>query len=136
MMSESRKCQENITQTITPSPSAWMIPEMVARCLRSELTSSCSNGVKGEAIVADEHQSAYVYELGSAKEAHQRSLNSSLGDTVGSSLVLLGRQLLKGSTSIRLNASLQPSFTSVIYGQWCTSFAPSLILDSAILLRM
>ncbi|GFW67836.1 hypothetical protein TNCV_3871671 [Trichonephila clavipes] len=56
----------------------------------------------------------------SASEARtqQRSLNSSLGDTVGSPLVHLGSQLLNGSMSIRSNVSPQPLFTSVIYGPW------------------
>ncbi|GFV57646.1 hypothetical protein TNCV_3132341 [Trichonephila clavipes] len=50
----------------------------------------------------------------SAPEAQtlQRSLNSSLGDTFGISLVLLGGQLLNVSPSIRPNASMQTSFTS------------------------
>ncbi|GFV50890.1 hypothetical protein TNCV_3921831 [Trichonephila clavipes] len=49
----------------------------------------------------------------------QCSLNSSLGDTIGSPLVHLGGQLLNGSTSIHSNASLQPSFNSVFYGRIC-----------------
>ncbi|GFV86049.1 uncharacterized protein TNCV_670461 [Trichonephila clavipes] len=61
----------------------------------------------------------------SASEAQtqQRSLNSSLGDTVGSPLVHLGGQLLN---EIRL-------FASIIYGPWRTTFATSLILNSPIL---
>src|SRR5580765_8936292 len=67
------------------------------------------------------------------KGMQQRSLNSCLGDTVGSPLVHLGGQLLNGSTSICPNASPQPSFASVIYDPWCTTFVTSLILDSPIL---
>ncbi|GFW41714.1 RNA-directed DNA polymerase from mobile element jockey [Trichonephila clavipes] len=71
----------------------------------------------------------------SASEAQtqQCSLNSSLGDTFGSLLVHFGGQLLNGSPSICPNASPQPSFASVIYGPWCTTFATSLILNSPIL---
>ncbi|GFW56060.1 uncharacterized protein TNCV_374661 [Trichonephila clavipes] len=71
----------------------------------------------------------------SASEAQmqQCSLNSSLGDTFGSPLVRFGGQLLNGSPSICPNASPQPSFASVIYGSWCTTFASSLILNSPIL---
>ncbi|GFV06460.1 uncharacterized protein TNCV_2947831 [Trichonephila clavipes] len=71
----------------------------------------------------------------SASEAQmqQCSLNSSLGDTFGSPLVHFGGQLLNGSPSICPNASPQPSFASVIYGPWCTTFATSLILNSPIL---
>ncbi|GFU97508.1 hypothetical protein TNCV_1913631 [Trichonephila clavipes] len=50
-------------------------------------------------------------------QAQQRSLNNSLGDTVGSPLVHLGDLSLNGSTSIRPNASPQPSLTCVIYGR-------------------
>ncbi|GFX26365.1 uncharacterized protein TNCV_949631 [Trichonephila clavipes] len=72
----------------------------------------------------------------SASEAQtqQCSLNCSLGDTFGSPLVNFGGQLFNGSPSICSNASPQPSFASVIYGPWCTTFATSLILNSPILL--
>ncbi|GFU92557.1 uncharacterized protein TNCV_4794861 [Trichonephila clavipes] len=68
----------------------------------------------------------------SASEAQtqQCSLNSSLGDTFGSPLIHFGGQLLNGSPSICPNTSPQPSFASVIYGPWCTTFATSLILNS------
>ncbi|GFV06340.1 hypothetical protein TNCV_1528641 [Trichonephila clavipes] len=71
----------------------------------------------------------------SASEAQtqQHALNSSLRDIVDSSLVHQGGQLLNGSMSICPNTSLQPSFTSVIYGPWCTSFSKSPILDNPIL---
>ncbi|GFV67128.1 uncharacterized protein TNCV_3668831 [Trichonephila clavipes] len=71
----------------------------------------------------------------SASEAQtqQCSLNSSLGDTFGILLVHFGGQLFKGSPSICPNTSLEPSFASVIYGPWCTTFATSLILNSPIL---
>ncbi|GFX02343.1 hypothetical protein TNCV_2285111 [Trichonephila clavipes] len=52
----------------------------------------------------------------SEAQTQQRSLNSSLGDTVGSPLVHMGDQLLNGSTYILPNAFLQPSLTSVHYG--------------------
>ncbi|GFU83491.1 hypothetical protein TNCV_2142491 [Trichonephila clavipes] len=69
----------------------------------------------------------------SASEAQtqQRSLNSCLGDTVGSPLDHLAGQLLNGSTSIHPNASLP--FTSVIHGPWRITFAPSWMLDNPIL---
>ncbi|GFU43179.1 hypothetical protein TNCV_3775511 [Trichonephila clavipes] len=63
----------------------------------------------------------------------QRVLNSSLKDIVESPLDHLGDQLLNGSTSICPNASLQPSFTSVIYGSLCIAFAASLISDKHIM---
>ena len=69
----------------------------------------------------------------SEAQAQQHSLNSSLGDTVVSPLFHLLSQLLNNSMSIRLNASRQPLFTSVIYVPWWTKFAMSLILDSPIL---
>ncbi|GFW50682.1 hypothetical protein TNCV_2889841 [Trichonephila clavipes] len=63
----------------------------------------------------------------------RRSNVRCLGDTFGSPLVHFGGQLLNGSPSICPNASPQPSFASVIYGPWCTTFATSLILNSPIL---
>ncbi|GFX97694.1 hypothetical protein TNCV_3065811 [Trichonephila clavipes] len=66
-------------------------------------------------------------------QTQQRSLNSSLGDTIGSPLVPLSDQLLNGSKSIRPNASPHSSSTSVIYGPWFTTFVTSLIVDSPIL---
>ncbi|GFS62501.1 hypothetical protein TNCV_1262831 [Trichonephila clavipes] len=66
-------------------------------------------------------------------QTQQRSLNSSLEDTVGSPLVHLGGMLLNGSTSILPNSPLQPSVTSITYGPWYTPFATSLILDGPIL---
>ncbi|GFU00697.1 transposable element Tc3 transposase [Trichonephila clavipes] len=55
----------------------------------------------------------------SENQTQQRSLNSSLEDTVGSSLVHLGGMLLNGSTSILPNSPLQPSVTSITYGPCC-----------------
>ncbi|GFX39784.1 hypothetical protein TNCV_2105281 [Trichonephila clavipes] len=69
----------------------------------------------------------------SENQTQQRSLNSSLEDTVGSPLVHLGGMLLNGSTSILPNSPLQPSVTSITYGPWYTTFATSLILDGPIL---
>ncbi|GFX88348.1 hypothetical protein TNCV_1705681 [Trichonephila clavipes] len=69
----------------------------------------------------------------SENQTQQRSLNSSLEDTVGSPLVHLGGMLLNGSTSILPNSLLQPSVTSITYGPWYTTFATSLILDGPIL---
>ncbi|GFV03231.1 hypothetical protein TNCV_4018281 [Trichonephila clavipes] len=71
----------------------------------------------------------------SENQTQQRSLNSSLEDTVGSPLVHLGGMLLNGSTSILPNSPLQPSVTSITYGPWYTTFATSLILDGPILPR-
>ncbi|GFX81872.1 uncharacterized protein TNCV_2570721 [Trichonephila clavipes] len=64
----------------------------------------------------------------SETQTQQCSLNSSLGDTFGSPLVHFSGQVLNGSPSICPNASLQPSFASVICGLWCTTFATSLVL--------
>ncbi|GFV10335.1 hypothetical protein TNCV_3523701 [Trichonephila clavipes] len=58
----------------------------------------------------------------SENQTQQRSLNSSLEDTVGSPLVHLGGMLLNGSTSILPNSPLQPSVTSITYGPWYTTF--------------
>ncbi|GFW27733.1 hypothetical protein TNCV_766151 [Trichonephila clavipes] len=80
----------------------------------------------------------------SENQTQQRSLNSSLEDTVGSPLVHLGGMLLNGSTSILPNSPLQPSVyhllpilyhlsSSITYGPWYTTFATSLILDGPIL---
>ncbi|GFV72523.1 hypothetical protein TNCV_2763871 [Trichonephila clavipes] len=69
----------------------------------------------------------------SVVQTQQRSLNSSLGDAVGSPLIHLAGQLLNSNTSMYPNVSSQPSFTSVIYGLWCTTFTMLLILDSPIL---
>ncbi|GFY03280.1 hypothetical protein TNCV_1172401 [Trichonephila clavipes] len=66
-------------------------------------------------------------------QTQQRSLNSSLGDTVDSPLVHLGGQLLNGSRSKHPKASPQSSFNSVIYGPWCSIFVWSLSLNSPIL---
>ncbi|GFX45354.1 hypothetical protein TNCV_1026141 [Trichonephila clavipes] len=98
-------------------------------------TFSFSTGVQIPAYVADEQQSASVHEpsVYFGGQTQQRSLNSSLGYTVGGFLVRLRGQLLNGSTSICPNASPQPSFTSMIYGHPSTTFATSLILDSPIL---
>ncbi|GFV90800.1 hypothetical protein TNCV_2323691 [Trichonephila clavipes] len=68
----------------------------------------------------------------SENQTQQRSLNSSLEDTVGSPLVHLGGMLLNGSTSSLPNSPLQPSVTSITYGPWYTTFATSLILDGPI----
>ncbi|GFU57071.1 hypothetical protein TNCV_1779371 [Trichonephila clavipes] len=64
----------------------------------------------------------------SENQTQQRSLNSSLEDTVGSPLVHLGGMLLNGSTSILPNSPLPPSVTFITYGPWYTTFATSLIL--------
>ncbi|GFU80124.1 hypothetical protein TNCV_580041 [Trichonephila clavipes] len=69
----------------------------------------------------------------SENQTQQRSLNSSLENTVGSPLVHLGGMLYNGSTSILPNSPLQPSVTSITYGPWYTPFATSLILDGPIL---
>ncbi|GFX13286.1 hypothetical protein TNCV_2907091 [Trichonephila clavipes] len=69
----------------------------------------------------------------SENQTQQRSLNSSLEDTVGSPLVHLGGMLLNGSTSILPNSPLQPSVTSITHGPWYTTFATSMILDGPIL---
>ncbi|GFV61803.1 hypothetical protein TNCV_2517351 [Trichonephila clavipes] len=72
----------------------------------------------------------------SENQTQQRSLNSSLEDTVGRPLVHLGGMMLNGSTSIPPNSPLQPSVISITYGPWCTTFATSLILDGLILACM
>ncbi|GFV74254.1 uncharacterized protein TNCV_2312521 [Trichonephila clavipes] len=70
----------------------------------------------------------------SETQVQQSSLNSSLGDTIGSPLVHLAGQFLSINTSILRKAFSQSSFTSVIYGPWFTTVATSLILDSPILI--
>ncbi|GFU03150.1 hypothetical protein TNCV_2720641 [Trichonephila clavipes] len=63
----------------------------------------------------------------SENQTQQRSLNSSLEDTVGSPLVHLGGMLLNGGTSIVPNSPLQPSVTSITYCPWHGSRASTLV---------
>ncbi|GFT67450.1 hypothetical protein TNCV_2360631 [Trichonephila clavipes] len=68
-------------------------------------------------------QLRYMNQTSASKAiTQQRSLNNSLEDTVGSPLVHLDGQLLNCITFIHPNSSPQPSFFSVIYSPWWTTF--------------
>ncbi|GFW35234.1 hypothetical protein TNCV_1695491 [Trichonephila clavipes] len=114
-MSEPRERQENIPQIIMLLPQAWTVPTMVAGCLLSEVSRRiCQCSSVRWSIKRDSSENATCrhsaviqacklqlslsmnssqhrcMNQASASEAQtqQRSLNSSLGGTVGSSLVI------------------------------------------------
>ncbi|GFT54989.1 hypothetical protein TNCV_2325091 [Trichonephila clavipes] len=69
----------------------------------------------------------------SENQTQQRSLNSSLEDTVGSPWFIWVVCCLTVARLLLPNSPLQPSVTSITYGPWYTTFATSLILDGPIL---